>query len=129
MAPRPRSRTVFHCARPSSASRCTIRKAMSQAPSLTGSLERKEARGEAGSERGEHRRSEQAALERALEHEQHARRRHVAVAAQHLALVAQRALLQIERRFHSVEHLGTARMKNELRRLDSRRLEEAARIE
>src|SRR5450759_2496335 len=130
MPPAARSRAVFHCASASSASRCTTRKATSHAPSplcrpLRG-LERQEAGGEAGPERRQHRRSAQASLERAIEHEQHARRRHVAMAAQHLTLITQGACLQLEGRLHRIEHLGAAGMADEPRRLQPRLFHETA---
>src|SRR5450755_3590239 len=105
MPPAARSRSVFHCARPSSASRCTTRKTMSHAPSPICGLEGKKTRGESGSERREYRRSAQAALKRALKHKKHTRCRHVAMIAQDFAFVAQRSLLQFKCGLNRVDHL------------------------
>ena len=98
----------------SSASRCDDQERDQPRP-LTHAQPRARAEvcGETRAERREHRRAAQAAPQRALENEQHGRRRHVAVVAQHFALVAQRAFLQFERDLDRVEHLGAARMTDE----------------
>src|SRR5262245_25550460 len=60
-----------------------------------------------------------------FEDEQYRRRRHVPVVAENLPLVTQRPSLKLEGRFDGIKHFCTARMTNELRRLQTRRLDEA----
>ena len=64
-------------------------------------------------------------MQRELKNEQHCRRRHIPVAAQDFALVAQRAFLEIERNFYRLEHFCAPGMANKLRRLQLRRPYEA----
>ena len=80
-------------------------------------LKREKVRGKSRPQRRKQSRTSQAALQRPLENEEHCRRRHIAVAAQDFALVAQRAFLQLERNLDCVEDLCAARMTDKLGRL------------
>ena len=49
-------------------------------------------------------------FEQPFEHEQHGRRAHVAIVAQHFALEVELALVELERSFDRIDHLHAARM-------------------
>src|SRR5262245_13509867 len=124
MPPIPRKRLVLRWAKQSSTSRCAIRNATSQAPSPIERLERQKIRSEAGAQRRKHNRPAQATPQSMFENEQNGWRRHISMVAENFPLVTQGPLLQLEGRFDGVKNFCTARMTDELWRLQACRLDE-----
>src|SRR5262245_33142202 len=114
------------CARQSSTTLCASTNATSQAPSPMHRLEREQVCGEARPQSGEHGRTAQAPLQHPFKHKQDSWRRHVAVAAQDFALVAQRSFLQLECDFDRIKHLRAAWMADELGCMQLRSLYESS---
>src|SRR5262245_15909903 len=124
MPPIPRKRLVLRWAKQSSTSRCAIRNATRQAPTPIERLERQKICSKAGAQRRKHNRPAQAAPQSMFKNEQNGRRRHIPIVAENFPLVTQGPFLQLKSRLDRVEHLCTARMADELRSLQTRRLHE-----
>src|SRR4029078_4616182 len=103
---------------------CAKRNATSHAPSPIERLERQKIGSKAGTQRRKHDRSGQTAPQSTFENKENRWRRHVAVTAQNIAFVAERAFLQLQRNFNRVEHLRATGMADKLRRAQTRRLDE-----